>query len=223
MRRSRLEIRLKRRRPQRTLSRRNRTQCSPYWTEVREPLFEVIATIKHRVERDLRTELEARAKGTRIWLLTHVRVAERIHQLITHMGWTRKREGNEARSRCEQRSRIRPTRAQCRAPSRSSGPRVACRVTAQISPGRDDFVSQPTGCGPCPPLWVRTERQNCPTTAAPPGTGVITRSRRIRRGISRPLAIPTAPPTTTSESQWRSAAMRRYSVDSDSAMPVPQT
>lgn len=54
----------------------------PYWTKVREPLFDIIATIKNRTDRDLREELEARAKGARIWLLTHVRVAEQIHLLV---------------------------------------------------------------------------------------------------------------------------------------------
>ena len=54
----------------------------PYWTKVRDPLFEIIATIKNLVDRDLRKELEARAKGMRIWLLTHVRVAEQVQELV---------------------------------------------------------------------------------------------------------------------------------------------
>ena len=34
----------------------------PYWTKVRGPLFEILATIKNRVDRDLRAELERDAR-----------------------------------------------------------------------------------------------------------------------------------------------------------------
>jgi hypothetical protein len=54
----------------------------PYWTKVRGPLFEILATIQNRVDRDLRSELEGRAKGTCTWLLTHVRVAQQTQELV---------------------------------------------------------------------------------------------------------------------------------------------
>jgi hypothetical protein len=54
----------------------------PYWTEVRGPLFEILATIRNRIDRDLRAELEARANGICTWLLTHVRVVQETWELI---------------------------------------------------------------------------------------------------------------------------------------------
>lgn len=54
----------------------------PYWTKVRGPLFEVLATIQNRVDRDLRADLDARANGACTWLLTHVRVAQQTQELV---------------------------------------------------------------------------------------------------------------------------------------------
>lgn len=57
----------------------------PYWTKVRGPLFEILATILNVVDRDLRPELEARAKGTTTWLLTHVRVAQETFEAVERL------------------------------------------------------------------------------------------------------------------------------------------
>lgn len=62
----------------------------PYWTQVRTPLFEIIDTIANRIERDLRTQLEARARGMRIWLRTHVLVARHTYQVIEAIATDRK-------------------------------------------------------------------------------------------------------------------------------------
>lgn len=56
-----------------------------YWKDVRGPLFEVLATIENRIDRDLRPDLEARATGLTTWLLTHVRVARRTWELIEEL------------------------------------------------------------------------------------------------------------------------------------------
>src|SRR5882762_974346 len=62
----------------------------PYWTQVRTPLFEIIDTIANRIDRDLRTQLEARARGLRMWLRTHVLVARRTYQVIEAIAIDRK-------------------------------------------------------------------------------------------------------------------------------------
>lgn len=62
----------------------------PYWTQVRTPLFEVMDTIANRIDRDLRTQLEARAAGMRMWLRTHLLVSRHIYQVIEAISVDRK-------------------------------------------------------------------------------------------------------------------------------------
>jgi hypothetical protein len=54
----------------------------PYWRELREPVFECIETIINKIERERRAELEARAVGMRMFLLTHIRVARRTYEVV---------------------------------------------------------------------------------------------------------------------------------------------
>jgi hypothetical protein len=62
----------------------------PYWNQVRTPLFEIITTLRNRIDRDMGSELNARSAGTRVWLLTHIRVAEKTWQVVEALAHERK-------------------------------------------------------------------------------------------------------------------------------------
>jgi hypothetical protein len=56
-----------------------------YWKDVRGPLFEILATLTNRVDRDLRADLETRAQGFTTWLVTHIRGAQQIWEVIEEL------------------------------------------------------------------------------------------------------------------------------------------
>jgi hypothetical protein len=62
----------------------------PYWMELREPVFDLLTFIVNKIERERRAELEARARGMRMFLLTHVRIARRTYEVIEALASDRK-------------------------------------------------------------------------------------------------------------------------------------
>jgi hypothetical protein len=56
-----------------------------YWTTVREPLFDLLKAIENKIDRERRDEVEARARGMRIWLLTNLRVSREMFTAIESM------------------------------------------------------------------------------------------------------------------------------------------